>query len=280
MRVFEGHAMTREQAIRTLTEGGSVVDLADAISIVIDDTASSSEEIMLGLSHRGFVQEQAAIGLYRRLGTPLPTNRNEVVTDPAIWRRQFREPQNDRNARVGNEERDWASDEGRPIQVLPQPSLGVSLESYKQSVQFSVFMTHSPGRLSQVFRELARAKVNITNIAMMDSAEHGLLRIMVDDPSSARTVFAELDIPVTETEVLSVALPNRFGAAAELCNRLASAHINIGYMYCTGGVSDGNTLVVLKVPDIKKAQKVLETTQEPVAASRIKLRRQTRSTKR
>jgi len=143
----------------------------------------------------------------------------------------------------------------------------------EKCVQFSIFLVNKPGVLSQIFRELARAKVNITTIAMMDSMEHGVLRMIVDDPVGARPVFAKLNIPVTETDVLAVALPNRPGAAADLCDRLSAAHINIGYMYCTSGARGGKTTVVIKVPDIKKAVSVLEEPRNTRRDMTIKVRR-------
>lgn len=141
-------------------------------------------------------------------------------------------------------------------------------------IQFSIFLVNKPGVLSQIFRELARAKVNIASLAMMDSTEHGVLRMIVDNPVGVRPVLAGLNIPVNETEVLTVELPNRPGAAADLCDRLSASHINIGYMYCTSGGKGGRTMVVLKVPDIKKAMKVLEnSTKMPRRDMKIKLRR-------
>ncbi len=141
-------------------------------------------------------------------------------------------------------------------------------------IQFSVFLANKPGVLSQIFRELARAKINITNLAMMDSTEHGVLRLIVDDPPAARTVLGRLNVPFNETDVLTVELPNRPGAAADLCDRLAGAHINVGYLYCTSGVRGGRTVVVIKVPDIKKAAKVLEnSTRMTRRDMKIKLRR-------
>ena len=140
-------------------------------------------------------------------------------------------------------------------------------------VQFSIFLVNKPGVLTQIFRELAKSKVNITNIAMMDSMEHGVLRMVVDDPVAARPVLAKLNIPMAETDVLAVTLPNRPGAAADLCERLADAHINISYMYCTGGAAGGKTVVVLKVPDIKQATKVLEGGKNTRRDMKIKLRR-------
>ncbi len=143
----------------------------------------------------------------------------------------------------------------------------------ERCVQFSIFLVNKPGVLTQIFRELAKSKVNITNIAMMDSMEHGVLRLIVDNPTAARPVLGKLNIPIAETDVLSVTLPNRPGAAADLCERLADSHINISYMYCTGGAAGGKTVVVLKVPDIKKAVKVIEGGKNTRRDMKIKLRR-------
>ena len=139
--------------------------------------------------------------------------------------------------------------------------------------QFSVFLVNKPGVLTQIFGELGKAKINIKALAMMDSMEHGVLRLIVDDPTSARSIFQRLNVPVKETEVVAITLPNRPGAAADLCDRLSSAHMAIGYMYCTGGARGGKTTMVLKVPDIKKAMKLLDGTKDSRRDMKIKLRR-------
>lgn len=139
--------------------------------------------------------------------------------------------------------------------------------------QFSIFLVNKPGVLSQIFRELAKAKINVSSIAMMDSMEHGVLRLVVADPSEARPVFQMLNVPVKETEVLGVTLSNRPGAVADLCERLATKHITVGYMYCTSGARGGKTLVVLKVPDIAKAMRVLEASKNTRRDMKVKLRR-------
>lgn len=143
----------------------------------------------------------------------------------------------------------------------------------ERNIQFSIFLVNKPGVLSQIFRELARAKVNVEAVAMMDSMEHGVLRFIVDDAGVARPVLKRLNISVSEAEVLAVTLPNRPGAVADVCERLTAAHINVGYMYCTSGANGGKTNVVLKVPDIKKAMKVLENGKSTRRDMKIKLRR-------
>lgn len=142
--------------------------------------------------------------------------------------------------------------------------------------QFSIFLVSKPGVLSQIYRELAKAKINVTGITMMDSVEHGVLRLMVNDPAAARPVLSKLNVPVTETDVLAVTLANRPGAAADMCERLADAHIHIGYMYCTAGARGGKTIAVVKVPDIAKAIRVLEKQKNTRRDMKVKLRRPTR----
>ncbi len=143
----------------------------------------------------------------------------------------------------------------------------------EKHVQFSIFLVNKPGVLSQIFRELAKAKVNITSIAMMDSVEHGVLRMVVEDAAAARPILKRLNVPITETDVLGVTLANRPGAAADLCERLSASHISIGYMYCTTGAKGGKTMVVIKVPHIKRAIKVLEGSKSTRRDMKVKLRR-------
>jgi hypothetical protein len=123
--------------------------------------------------------------------------------------------------------------------------------------QFSVFMVNKPGVLALALGEFARAKINITAVTMMDSAEHGVMRVVFEDPEKAREVLSKLNMPYNETDVLCVDLANRAGELAIVAEKLAKGHINISYAYCTAGGKGGRTTGVLKVSDVKKAMKVL-----------------------
>jgi hypothetical protein len=126
------------------------------------------------------------------------------------------------------------------------------------ATQFSIFMVNKPGVLAQVLGEFARAKINIMAITMMDSVEHGVMRIVFAEPEKAREVLLKLNMPCNETEVLCVNLDNKSGALAAIAEKLAKNHINIGYAYCTAGAKGGRTTGVLKVADVKKATKILQ----------------------
>jgi len=141
------------------------------------------------------------------------------------------------------------------------------------TAQFSVFMVNKPGVLAQVLGEFARAKINIVALTMMDSVEHGVLRVVFEDSGSAREILKKLNLPFNETEVLCVILTNSSGALAAVTEKLAKNHINISYAYCTAGAKGGRTTGVLKVADVKKAMRLLEKNGKKPSKSRPLIRR-------
>ncbi len=149
----------------------------------------------------------------------------------------------------------------------------------KVASQFSIFMVNKPGVLSNVLGEFAKAKLNIVALTMMDSVEHGVLRIIFEKPAQAREILAKLNMTFSETEVLCVTLTNRAGALAAVAEKLSQKHINISYAYCTAGAKGGKTTGVLKIADVKKAMKVLEPAVKKKGKSKPVVRRSSASKK-
>ena len=147
------------------------------------------------------------------------------------------------------------------------------------TTQFSIFMVNKPGVLAQVLSEFARAKINITAMTMMDSVEHGVMRVVFASPKKAKEVLAKLNMPHNETDVLCVSLDNKSGALATVAEKLAKNHINISYAYCTAGAKGGRTTGVLKVADVKKAMRILQHHNNKSSKSRPVVRRSQASRK-
>ncbi len=127
----------------------------------------------------------------------------------------------------------------------------------RTDTQFSVFLANKPGVLGRVMQQLAQDKINIVAMSMMDSTEHGVLRLVVEDPPRTRETLNSLDLPKTETTVLTATLPNRPGALADVVERLDQEHIHVNYAYCTTGSRNGKTLGIFKVSNLTKAIRVL-----------------------
>jgi hypothetical protein len=141
------------------------------------------------------------------------------------------------------------------------------------ATQFSIFMVNKPGVLAQILGEFARAKINIIAMTVMDSVEHGVLRVVFAAEKNAEGVLSKLNMPYNKTDVLCVSLANRAGALAVLAEKLAKNHINISYAYCTAGAKGGKTTGVLKVADVTKAMKVLQQGQKKESKSQPTVRR-------
>lgn len=143
------------------------------------------------------------------------------------------------------------------------------------STQFSIFLINKPGVLARICQQIAADKVNIIAMSMMDSTEHGVLRIVAEKPEEVRTSLMALNVPMTEAPVLLATLPNRPGALADMMERLASARISINYAYVTTGSKGGKTVGIFSVSNAPKAMQVLserKPKRKQPATARIKRR--------
>lgn len=128
------------------------------------------------------------------------------------------------------------------------------------SRQISVFLENKPGRLANVLRVLAREKVNVIALTIVDAHEHSVLRLIVNDVARTQEVLRGLGISFAETDVLVVDLKNQPGALAHVCEQLASEHINIDYVYCSSGGRNGKVVGIFKVANIEKALRMMRST--------------------
>jgi hypothetical protein len=128
------------------------------------------------------------------------------------------------------------------------------------SKQVSVFLENKPGRLANVLSALAREKLNITALSVMDSHEHSVLRVVTNDTTKTLQVLNALNMPHAETDVVLVELRNQPGALAHVCEQLAGEHINIDYCYCSSGGRNGRVVGIFKVSNTEKAARVLGET--------------------
>jgi hypothetical protein len=138
--------------------------------------------------------------------------------------------------------------------------------------QISVSLENKPGRLANVLSALARDKVNITALSVMDSHEHSVLRLVTNDPAKTAQVIKALGPPYAETDVVLVELRNQPGALAHVCESLAAEHINVEYAYCSSGGRNGRVYGVFKVSNTEKAMRVLGDTSNNLAKRRLERR--------
>ncbi len=143
--------------------------------------------------------------------------------------------------------------------------------------QFSIFLVNKPGVLASITDALAQAKINVIALTLMDSAEHGVLRLVTDAADKTRKILKVAHDQWTESEVLVMDLNNKPGSFAHIANTLAENHVNISYAYCTGSPNDENATGVFKVADVNKTIKLLTPADKSADKSTTKKKAPTRS---
>ncbi len=149
------------------------------------------------------------------------------------------------------------------LQTMAVCWMGVSTVNVRQ---LSVFIENKSGRVSEVTEVLGRVGVNIRGFSVSDTADYGIVRLVVNDPDAALTALHEAGFTVKESEVLCLNLPDRPGGLAGVLKTVSAAGVNIEYVY-----SLVSTYVVINVADMDRAIALLQNspvelvTQEEIA---------------
>ena len=123
--------------------------------------------------------------------------------------------------------------------------------------QLSVFLENKPGRLCAATDILAKEGINLSALTVADTAEFGILRLIVDQPDRAREVLMNEGIVVRISEVLAIAMDDAPGGAVGILHLLSEAGLSIEYMYACVGRQSGKALMVVRTDDIELAEEIL-----------------------
>lgn len=123
--------------------------------------------------------------------------------------------------------------------------------------EITAFLENKPGRLAKICSELAREKVNIRAMSIMEESERSVLKLVTDELETTRKVLNSLGTEFKQSEALAVEIENRPGALARVLERLAEEHINVNYAYASGGGVGGKSPAIFHTSNLKRSQQVL-----------------------
>lgn len=115
--------------------------------------------------------------------------------------------------------------------------------------QISVFLENHSGSLSAVTRVLADAGVDMRAMAVADTQDFGILRLIARDVDKAITALRTSGYLTSVNEVTAAVIPDEPGGLCHLVNILADEDINIEYSYAFLTPEDGKACVVFRVAD-------------------------------
>ena len=122
--------------------------------------------------------------------------------------------------------------------------------------QLSVFLENREGRLDEVLKTLGTNDVNIVALSLADTADYGMLRMIVSDPEKGKAVLKEAGITSMLTDVVALRVPHATGSLSKAMHEIVQAGINVEYMYAFANGADASA--VLKSDNPAKVVEVLK----------------------
>ena len=127
-----------------------------------------------------------------------------------------------------------------------------------QVEQISVFLENKTGRLSEVTGILSEADINIRALALADTSDFGVLRLIVDNNERAISVLKENGFTVGKTEVVAVEVEDKPGGLHNLLRTLRAQGINVEYMYAYVRHTSQDAVMIFRFDNIQGAIEVLK----------------------
>lgn len=123
-------------------------------------------------------------------------------------------------------------------------------------IQLSVFIENRAGRVTEITKALADAGVNIRGLAVSDTEQYGIVRVIVDNVDAGIAALKAAGFTCKPTPVLVINLSeDRPGGLAGVLETVSNAGVNIEYVY-----SLVSTLLAINVEDVDQATKMLAST--------------------
>jgi hypothetical protein len=124
--------------------------------------------------------------------------------------------------------------------------------------QIAVFLENKSGRLAEITSILAENDINIRALSVADTADFGILRLIVDNVEKAKSILQEGGFTVGKTDVLAVEVADKTGGLATVLRSLHRAAINVEYMYAFVNKTGENAVLIFRFEEMDEAIEVLQ----------------------
>ena len=124
--------------------------------------------------------------------------------------------------------------------------------------QISVFLENRAGQFAEITGVLAENDIDLRAISIAETADYGVLRLIVADAQKATSILMQHGYLLTMTPVLVVAVSDEPGGIAPVLATMAESNIDIEYMYSLFTHRAGKAYIVFRVAEADKFTQLLE----------------------
>ena len=125
--------------------------------------------------------------------------------------------------------------------------------------QFTVFLENRVGQLLEVVRRLEGSRVRIVALSISDAGECAFVRFLLSHPEQGREILERAGLPLIESDLLGVELPDDHQPLLRICTALLQAEVNIIQAYPILVQPRGRPAVALMVDNTEMGMETLSS---------------------
>ena len=115
--------------------------------------------------------------------------------------------------------------------------------------QISLFAENKKGALRCITSVLAQAHINIYTMLANDSAEFGIIRLIVTDPDKALKALQDAGYQCRLDKVLAIDMSDAPGTLDGILSNLQEANVSIDYLYISYNRQTSTPVAVFKTSE-------------------------------
>ena len=123
--------------------------------------------------------------------------------------------------------------------------------------QISIFAENKKGAVRAITQILSDADINIQSFVTNDSAEFGIIRMLVSDGEKAGALLRDAGYQTKQTPVMAVEIPDEPGSLDRLLQRIESANVNIDYIYTSFDRNSAGPVIAIHADDMDELETFL-----------------------
>ena len=124
--------------------------------------------------------------------------------------------------------------------------------------QLSIFAENKKGSMCAVTQVLADAGLNMNTLVTNDSAEFGIIRMLVSDPERAVACLEGAGYLCRTDRVIAAEIGDECGSLNALLRALSDGNINLDYLYVTYSGLSKRPVAIFRTADSLEVEEFLQ----------------------
>lgn len=121
--------------------------------------------------------------------------------------------------------------------------------------QISIFLENQAGYLNRALTILSKHEINIKALTIADTADFGIVRLVVSDPNKAFEVLKNENYTVSIQDILSIEMSAAPGSLSTILDLFTAKELSIEYIYAFSYGS--KSILVIRPTNREKAEEII-----------------------